>query len=96
VSISGSILALYGAVLSTITAAAQIIGHFRDRAQIKIRVEPNMEVIGDPSLWGKTFTIVKLETGIHSPWPAVERVGARSDRGACAQRAFDRREPTER
>ena len=36
VSISGSILALYGAVLSTITAAAQIIGHFRDRARLRL------------------------------------------------------------
>ena len=28
--------------------------------------------------------------------PGVERVGTRSDRGACAQRAFDRGESTER
>src|ERR1035441_3107325 len=36
---------------------------------------------------------IALETGMHSPWgkSAVERVGTRSDRGACAQRALDRR-----
>ena len=75
VSISGSILALYGAVLSTITAAAQIIGHFRDRAHIKIRVEPNMEVVGDPSLWGKTFTIVNVANAGRRPI-TVTNIGA--------------------
>ena len=41
---------------------------------------------------------IALETGMHSPLgePGVERVGTRSDRGACAQRAFDRGESTER
>ena len=40
---------------------------------------------------------IALETGMHSPWVsrAVERVGARSDRGACAQRALDRGESKE-
>jgi hypothetical protein len=33
---------------------------------------------------------IALETGMHSP--GVERTGTRSDRGACAQRALDRRE----
>jgi len=75
VSISGSILPLYGAVLSTITAAAQIIGHFRDRAHIKIRVEPNMEVVGDPSLWGKTFTIVNVANAGRRPI-TVTNIGA--------------------
>ncbi len=41
---------------------------------------------------------IALETGMHSPWVSrcVERVGTRSDRGACPQRALDRRESTER
>src|SRR3954463_8874870 len=40
---------------------------------------------------------IALETGTHSPRgeSIAERVGARSDRGACAQRAFDRGEPEE-
>jgi transposase len=37
---------------------------------------------------------IALETWMHSPW--VERVGTRSDRGACAQSAFDRGESAER
>jgi len=57
-SISGSVLAFYGAVLSTITATAQVIAHLRDRAHIKIRVQPNMETMGDPQTDGMTFVIV--------------------------------------
>jgi hypothetical protein len=57
-SISGSVLALYGAILSTITATAQIVAHYRDRANITIRVSPNMETMGDPRTDGMTFTIV--------------------------------------
>jgi transposase len=41
---------------------------------------------------------IALETGMHSPvgQSGVERVGTRSDRGPCAQRALDRGESTER
>src|SRR6266436_5750070 len=41
---------------------------------------------------------VALETGTHSPRgkPVNERVGARSNRGAGEQGAFDRRKPEER
>src|ERR1017187_8718519 len=36
---------------------------------------------------------IALETGMHSPWVSrlLSAVGHGSDRGACAQRAFDRR-----
>jgi hypothetical protein len=66
-SISGSVLALYGAILSTITAAAQIVGHVRDRARIKIRVQLNMEIIGDPRSAGMTFTIVNVSNAGRRP-----------------------------
>jgi hypothetical protein len=59
-SISGTVLALYGAILSTITATAQIIAHYRERAKIKIRVSRNMETMGAPSTDGMTFTIVNV------------------------------------
>src|SRR5438477_9478358 len=34
---------------------------------------------------------IALETGMHSPWVSrlLSELGARSDRGACAQRAVD-------
>jgi hypothetical protein len=58
IHISGSALAIYGAVLSTITAAVQIITHFRDRAHLRIRVQHNMEIIGDPRYANMTLTIM--------------------------------------
>jgi len=41
---------------------------------------------------------IALETGMHSPWvsPCLSELGARSDRGACAQRALDRGKSEER
>ena len=41
---------------------------------------------------------IALEIGTHSPWISrlLERVGARGDRGECAQGATDRGEPQER
>jgi hypothetical protein len=74
-SISGSVLALYGAVLSTITATAQVIAHYRDRAKIKIRVQPNMETVGDPRTDGMTFTIVYVSNAGRRP-VTITTVGA--------------------
>jgi hypothetical protein len=36
IHISGAVLAVYGAILSTITVTVQIITHFKDRAHLKI------------------------------------------------------------
>lgn len=61
ISISGSVLALYGAVLSTLTATAQIISFFRDRANVKVTYKRNMEMAGhpDPRYVGMTLTILR-------------------------------------
>ena len=40
--ISGTVLAVYGAILSTIIVTVQIITHFDDRAHLKIRMQHNM------------------------------------------------------
>jgi hypothetical protein len=74
-SISGSVLALYGAVLSTITATAQIMAHYRDRANIKIRVQPDMETMGDPRTDGVTFTIVNVSNAGRRP-VTITTIGA--------------------
>ena len=74
-SISGSVLALYGAVLSTITATAQIIAHYRDRANIKIRVQTDMETMGDPRTDGMTFTIVNVTNAGRRP-VTITTIGA--------------------
>jgi len=58
IHVSGTAIAIYGAVLSTITGAAQIITHFRDRAHLRIRVQPNMQIMGDPRYANMTLTIM--------------------------------------
>jgi hypothetical protein len=58
-SISGSILALYGAVLSTATAVVQIMNHFRDRANVVLKVRRNMKSAGMGQRYaGMTMVIV--------------------------------------
>jgi hypothetical protein len=74
-SVSGSVLALYGAILSTVTATAQIMAHYRDRANIKIRVQPNMETMGDPRTDGMTFTIVSVSNAGRRP-VTITTIGA--------------------
>jgi len=74
-SISGSVLALYGAILSTITATAQIMAHYRDRASIKIRVQTDMETMGDPRTDGMTFTIVNVSNAGRRP-VTITTIGA--------------------
>jgi len=60
-SINGNVVALYGAVLATLTATAQIISFFRDRADVKVTYQRNMELIGhpDPRYVNKTFTTLR-------------------------------------
>ena len=48
VTISGSVVAVYAAVVSTITGSVQLWHFFRDRARIKLTVQRNMEIIGGP------------------------------------------------
>jgi hypothetical protein len=61
ISISGSVLALYGAVLATVTATAQIVSFLRDRANVRVTYQRHMSIIGgsDPSYEGKLFTVVR-------------------------------------
>lgn len=67
VHISGTILAVYGAILSTITAAVQVITHLRDRAHLIIRVQHGMEIINDPRYVNKTLTIMRVSNAGRRP-----------------------------
>jgi hypothetical protein len=59
INISGSMLALYGAVLSTATAGVQIMNHFRDRAKVVLRVRKNMKSLGmGPQYANMTMVII--------------------------------------
>jgi hypothetical protein len=59
INVSGSLLALYGAVLATITAAVQVINHFRDRAKVLLTVKKNMKFAPpDPRYGNMTMVII--------------------------------------
>jgi hypothetical protein len=51
------IIAVYGAVLSTIAILRQF---FSDRANVKVTVRRNMQIIGDPRYQGVTLTVVRV------------------------------------
>lgn len=74
-SISGSLVAAYAAVLSTITGTVQVFNYFRDRAHIIIRVQHNMEMVGDPRYEGMTLIIMYVVNAGRRPI-TVTGVGA--------------------
>ena len=69
-------VAVYAAVVATITGAVQIFNYRRDRARIKVTVGHNMEIWGDPRYDGKTLTIVKVLNEGRRP-VTITTVGAR-------------------
>ncbi len=52
-----AIIAIYGAVLSTIAIVKQLIS---DRVKVKLTVSRNMEMVGDPRYHGMTLTILTV------------------------------------
>jgi hypothetical protein len=60
INISGNVVAAYGAVLATITGAVQMANFLRDRRLVKVRVQHDMEMIGDPRYANVTLTIVTV------------------------------------
>jgi hypothetical protein len=52
-----TIIAVYGAVLSTIAIARQF---FSDRVKVKVSVSRNMQIVGDPRYNGMTLTIIRV------------------------------------
>lgn len=52
-----AIIAVYGAVLSTVTILRQ---YFTDRVKVKVTVRKNMQMVGDPRYRGVTLTILTV------------------------------------
>src|SRR5258708_6534100 len=75
IHISGSILAAYGAILSTITGSAQILSHLRDRAHLRIYVQHDMEIVGDQRYAGMTLTMINVSNKGRRP-VTITNVGA--------------------
>ncbi len=74
-SISGSVVAAYAAVVSTITGTVQVFNYFRDRAHIIIRVQHDMEMMGDPRYQGMSLTVMYVVNAGRRPI-TVTGVGA--------------------
>ena len=52
-----TVIAVYGAVLSTIAIVRQLVS---DRIKIKVSVSRNMKTVGDPQYQGMTLTILRV------------------------------------
>ncbi len=75
ITISGSVVAVYAAIVSTITASVQLWHFFRDRSRIKLTVQRNMEIIGGP-VHRKGLTIIRVSNLGRRP-ATITTVGAR-------------------
>jgi hypothetical protein len=76
ITISGSMVGLYAAVVSTITGTVQLWNFFRDRARIEITVRHNMRIVdGDARYDDKTLTIVYV-TNLGRRPVTINSVGA--------------------
>ena len=60
ITISGSLVTGYAAVVSTVTGAVQLRNYYLDRARMKVTAQPNMQIYGDPRYAGKTLTMVRV------------------------------------
>ena len=67
IHISGNVVAVYGAILSTITAAVQVVTHFKDRVRLLIRMQHNMETVNDPVHQGMTMTLMNVTNAGRRP-----------------------------
>jgi hypothetical protein len=59
-----SALAIYGAILSSITAAIQLANHFRDRAKVVLKVRKNMRFAGPDIRYGGVPLVIITATNV--------------------------------
>jgi hypothetical protein len=76
ISISGSVVAAYAAVVSTITGLIQFSNFLRDRALVRVTVRHKMEIVGDPRYKNQTLTIVTVTNAGRRP-VTITTIGAR-------------------
>jgi hypothetical protein len=80
VNISGSVVALYGAILATLTGIVQVINFFRDRRKVKISVQQNMEIVfaaSGQAMADEPFTVVTVANAGRRPITIVNVGGYR-------------------
>jgi hypothetical protein len=49
ITISRNVVAFYGAVFASITATVQLTNFLKDRVRVKIQVQHDMQVVGEPN-----------------------------------------------
>jgi hypothetical protein len=76
ITISGSVVAAYAAIVSTLTGAVQLLNFRRDRARIRLSVQRNMMIIGDPRYADKKLTLLTVVNSGRRP-VTISSVGAR-------------------
>lgn len=59
-----TIIAVYGAILSTIAIVRQLVA---DRAKIRLTVRRNMQMVGDPRYEGMTLIIIQVTNAARRP-----------------------------
>ena len=77
ITISGNVVAVYAAIVSTLTGSVQLWNFLRDRAKIRLSVQRNMEIIGDPRYHGKKLVIVRVSNFGRRP-VTITTVGAQT------------------
>jgi hypothetical protein len=76
INISGTVVAAYAAVVSTITGVIQLSNFLRDRARVRVTVRYKMQIVGDPSYTDQSLTIVTVTNAGRRP-VTITTVGAR-------------------
>ncbi len=86
--IVGMIVAVYGAVLSTINSTFQWKASRRDRADVRLHIAPHMSVANDPRRAGMTFTVIGV-TNIRARPVTITHVASSTLDSATDQVLFD-------
>src|SRR5258707_375863 len=67
ISISTDVVAFYAAIMSTIIALVQLSNFLRDRGRLRMEVQRDMEMVGDPRFQNMTLTIVTVTNAGRRP-----------------------------
>jgi hypothetical protein len=78
ITITGTVVSAYAAVVSTLTGIAQVWNYWRDKVSVKVSVRHNMQIYGDYRYTGLTLTIVTVANIGRRP-VTITSVGASLD-----------------
>lgn len=76
ITISSNVVAFYGAVLASITATVQLANFLKDRVRVKVQVQHDMQVVGDPMRDPEETMILITITNVGRRPVTITTVGA--------------------